>query len=113
MKNIQIYTQILKNDLLSRIDHKDSWDKTDLKSDILTIPTKQNLKVIIPDIQLSPLKDAEREKIIQVLKTTEWNISSAARTLVIDRKTLRNKIKRYELVHDAGFEDNKLRLTMM
>ncbi len=45
----------------------------------------------------TPLEEAEREQIVQTLKKTEWNQSRAAEILGIDRKTLRTKIRRYNL----------------
>jgi DNA-binding NtrC family response regulator len=49
---------------------------------------------------LSPLEKAERDKILQILKTTAWNQSKTAQLLGIDRKTLRLKIRRYELIDE-------------
>jgi DNA-binding NtrC family response regulator len=49
---------------------------------------------------LSPgksLADMERHHILRVLQETGWNISQTARMLGIDRVTLYNKIKRYQL----------------
>jgi len=46
---------------------------------------------------LSPLEIVEKEKIRQTLTETAWNQSKAAQLLNIDRKTLRLKIRRYEL----------------
>jgi two-component system, NtrC family, response regulator HydG len=43
------------------------------------------------------LEDIERSHIERVLIETNWNLSHAARVLDIDRTTLYNKIKRYEL----------------
>ncbi len=45
------------------------------------------------------LEDIERVHIERVLTETNWNLSHAARVLAIDRTTLYNKIRRYEL-HD-------------
>jgi DNA-binding NtrC family response regulator len=50
--------------------------------------------------QLPPLEGAEREQILQCLKTTSWNQSRTALLLGIDRKTLRSKIQRYGLLKD-------------
>jgi DNA-binding NtrC family response regulator len=50
--------------------------------------------------QLPPLEGAEREQILQCLKTTSWNQSRTAQLLGIDRKTLRSKIQRYGLLKD-------------
>lgn len=46
---------------------------------------------------LSPLEEAEKEKILQTLEETSWNQHRAAKRLDIDRKTLRTKIRRYSL----------------
>lgn len=51
--------------------------------------------------QLMPLEGAEREQILQALKTTSWNQSRTAQLLGIDRKTLRSKIQRYGLLKDG------------
>jgi len=39
MKNIQLFAQILKNDLLSKIERKDLWDKAELKYEMLSART--------------------------------------------------------------------------
>jgi transcriptional regulator with PAS, ATPase and Fis domain len=46
------------------------------------------------------LNDIEKRHIEQVLEDTEWNISKGSSILGIDRSTLYNKIKRYELKKD-------------
>jgi len=46
------------------------------------------------------LSDMERVHIKKILGETRWNISQAARLLDIDRVTLYNKIKRYQLRQD-------------
>jgi len=43
------------------------------------------------------LNDVEKQHISQILEETSWNISKSAAILGIDRSTLYNKIKRYEL----------------
>jgi len=43
------------------------------------------------------LAEIERTHILRVLKSTEWNISRAARVLNVDRTTVYNKIKQYGL----------------
>jgi DNA-binding NtrC family response regulator len=55
-------------------------------------------EVALPNI--SPLETAERDKILQTLKATSWNQSKAAQLLGIDRKTLRLKIRRYDLLDE-------------
>lgn len=46
----------------------------------------------------SSLRDMEKVHVEQVLLHSKWNQSSAAKTLGIDRKTLRSKIKEFKLV---------------
>jgi len=46
---------------------------------------------------LKSLKEVEKEHIKFVLEETGFNQSKAARILGIDRKTLRSKIREYEL----------------
>jgi transcriptional regulator of acetoin/glycerol metabolism len=43
------------------------------------------------------LADAEKAHILSVLGANRWNISRSARTLDVDRVTLYNKIRRYDL----------------
>jgi DNA-binding NtrC family response regulator len=50
-----------------------------------------------PSLPLSPLAKSQREEIWKALEITGWNISRAALTLGIDRKTLRAKISQYQL----------------
>jgi DNA-binding NtrC family response regulator len=49
---------------------------------------------------MTPLEKAERDKILQTLKTSSWNQSKSAQLLGIDRKTLRMKIRRYGLLDE-------------
>ncbi|MEI7590500.1 MAG: sigma-54 dependent transcriptional regulator [Deltaproteobacteria bacterium] len=46
----------------------------------------------------SPLEEAQMASIISVLNKNHWNQSLAATELGIDRKTLRTKIRRYDLI---------------
>ena len=43
------------------------------------------------------LDDLEKNHIIHILNKYNWNISAAAKALKIDRVTLYNKIKKYDL----------------
>ena len=43
------------------------------------------------------LDDAERRHILETLSSSGWNVSQAARTLGIDRRTLQRKMQRYNL----------------
>jgi DNA-binding NtrC family response regulator len=44
------------------------------------------------------LNDMEKQHILKILNQSEWNISKSAAILKIDRSTLYNKIKRYQLI---------------
>ena len=46
------------------------------------------------------LRDVERKHIVAMLKQQSWNITRSARSLGIDRVTLYNKIKRYQIRED-------------
>jgi DNA-binding NtrC family response regulator len=46
------------------------------------------------------LAAVERDHILEVLEETDWNISQSARLLQIDRVTLYNKIRKYDLKRD-------------
>lgn len=48
-------------------------------------------------VTVESLEDHERKHIRQILSKYDWNISKAAKALQIDRVTLYNKIKKYEL----------------
>jgi len=50
-----------------------------------------------PESGLKSLKDREKLHILQVLEENGWNISKTAEQLEIDRVTLYNKIKKYNL----------------
>jgi DNA-binding NtrC family response regulator len=55
------------------------------------------LSQVAPISNGKALSDIERQHIKKILDETRWNISQAARLLNIDRVTLYNKIKRYQL----------------
>jgi two-component system response regulator HydG len=76
------FAVILPENLPTRFQQREELSKSDTSSD------------------LSPLEVAEREKILQILRATLWNQSKAAQILNIDRKTLRLKIRRYELINE-------------
>jgi len=48
------------------------------------------------------LADVERAHIESVLDQTDWNITRAAAVLSVDRGTLYNKIRKYELSRPAS-----------
>jgi transcriptional regulator of acetoin/glycerol metabolism len=57
------------------------------------------MRVTGPQARPAPgsLAEAEKAHIEAVLEASGWNITHAARSLDVDRVTLYNKIKRYEL----------------
>jgi DNA-binding NtrC family response regulator len=65
------------------------------------LPERFRQKRVTPLPQLMPLEGAEREQILQALRTASWNQSRTAQLLGIDRKTLRSKIQRYGLLKDG------------
>jgi two-component system, NtrC family, response regulator AtoC len=55
---------------------------------------------------LASLEEVERHHIARVLQDSDGNISLAARTLGIDRATLYNKLRKYQLRKDGEPETN-------
>lgn len=51
----------------------------------------------VPAITIESLEDLEKKHIILILEKYEWNISKTARALGIDRVTLYNKLKKYQI----------------
>jgi len=45
------------------------------------------------------LSDLEKKHVLQILNKYDWNISRSAKALKVDRVTLYNKIKKYDLKH--------------
>ena len=45
----------------------------------------------------SSLEDLEKQYILQVLNKYDWNITRSAKVIKVDRVTLYNKIKKYDL----------------
>jgi DNA-binding NtrC family response regulator len=62
------------------------------------LPERFNRFFESPDPLMSPLEKVERDQILLALETYAWNQSRAAQMLGIDRKTLRTKIQRYDLL---------------
>jgi DNA-binding NtrC family response regulator len=64
-------------------------------------PTDLPFQLLSPiageDSVMESLETMEQRHILQVLKKTSWNITQAAEVLSIDRVTLYNKIKKYQL----------------
>jgi transcriptional regulator of acetoin/glycerol metabolism len=48
------------------------------------------------------LAAVERRHIIEVVDSTDWNLSQAARILEVDRTTLYHKLREYELKRPTG-----------
>jgi DNA-binding NtrC family response regulator len=61
----------------------------------------QDLPIFRPEFVSSPrgrtLREVERAHLESILKETQWNVSKSAEILGIDRSTLYDKIKRYDL----------------
>lgn len=61
----------------------------------------EDLPIFRPEQVSAPernsLREIERAHIVQILKKTGWNISKSAGILGIDRSTLYNKIKKYQI----------------
>ncbi len=58
---------------------------------------KLSLAKVQKDTSAKTLSELEKEHIAQVLESTNWNRSKSAKILGIDRKTLYDKIRRYEI----------------
>ena len=54
-------------------------------------------KAVRTSTSVESLDDFEKAFILQILNKYEWNISKTARALKVDRVTLYNKIKKYNL----------------
>jgi len=54
-------------------------------------------KTVLSSSSVESLDDFEKAFILQILNKYEWNISKTARALKVDRVTLYNKIKKYNL----------------
>ncbi len=62
----------------------------DLPFQLTAVPAEEEVPVL-------SLKEMEKKHIAAILQKTNWNISHAAELLQIDRVTLYNKIKKYQL----------------
>ena len=51
----------------------------------------------ISTITSESLEDIEKKHVLSILNKYDWNISRAAKALQVDRVTLYNKIKKYDL----------------
>lgn len=92
----QLKNTIRKANLLTQGDLI-ALESLDLDHFVLTAQTEVESKSIVaPTIELYD-EDTEKEKIIAALKLTKNNKTKAAQMLKIDRKTLYNKIKLYEI----------------
>jgi len=52
-----------------------------------------------PDTSVESLDELEKRHIEQILAKYNWNVSRSARALNVDRVTLYNKIRKYDLKH--------------
>lgn len=55
-----------------------------------------------PSNSFESLHDLEKKHILQTLNKFDWNISRSAKVLKVDRVTLYNKIKKYNLKKGKG-----------
>jgi len=62
------------------------------------------LKTSVPPESSESLKELERKHILNTLNKFDWNISRTAKVLKVDRVTLYNKIKKYNLKKPKGKE---------
>jgi DNA-binding NtrC family response regulator len=65
-----------------------------IRAQDLHLPEDSSDLLFLPD---KTLRTVEREHILRILKENEWNIQRSAEILGIDRATLYNKIKKYNL----------------
>src|SRR5262249_26745385 len=63
----------------------------------LVAPVKAAPLVAAPARAPGPLDDAARDRVVEVLRQTSWNISRTAALLGISRNTLRARIEKYGL----------------
>jgi two-component system response regulator AtoC len=71
----------------------------EIKSENLPDSVKKAIQKINDETDSTPisLEDSEKKHIIKILEDNEWNISKSAKSLGIDRVTLYNKIKKYNI----------------
>lgn len=62
------------------------------------------LKTSVPSESSDSLKELEKKHILSTLNRFDWNISRTAKMLKVDRVTLYNKIKKYNLKKPKGKE---------
>jgi transcriptional regulator of acetoin/glycerol metabolism len=115
---IQLFSEILRKQIFSKIDRQTPWDKEELKLEILVCFADATAKYadisnftkkFSPNSEtnpasLTPLEEREREMILQVLLANSWNISRSAKLLGIDRKTLRTKIRHYGITSEDIYQ---------
>jgi DNA-binding NtrC family response regulator len=63
----------------------------------ITLKDLPEEKTVLSSSSMESLDDFEKAFILQILNKYEWNISKTARALKVDRVTLYNKIKKYNL----------------
>lgn len=73
------------------------WENEELINKIVGAVQKRNLTKEEPEADNSTLQETERERIASVLLATQNNVTRAAKILGISRRTLYNKIAKYEL----------------
>lgn len=73
------------------------WDNNRLIEKIITAIEKHNAAVYDAEKKIEPLSAIEKEQIATAIKNADGNITKAAKLLGISRRTLYNKIQKYEL----------------
>jgi transcriptional regulator of acetoin/glycerol metabolism len=61
----------------------------------------EDLPIFRSDIEIpskNTLREVEKAHILNILRENDWNISKCAKILEIDRSTLYNKMKRYQIL---------------
>jgi len=71
------------------------------KGDVITPADIFHFSYVSSKNQSTTLASAEKEHILKILKDCNWNKSKAANLLKIDRKTLRMKIEKYEIIAES------------
>lgn len=74
-----------------------TWDNNRLIEKIITAIEKHNAAVYDAEKKIEPLSAIEKEQIATAIKNADGNITKAAKLLGISRRTLYNKIQKYEL----------------
>ncbi|MFA5145928.1 MAG: sigma-54 dependent transcriptional regulator [Candidatus Omnitrophota bacterium] len=102
--NIRELENIIERAVILDVDgtlHKD--DLPEMLRESATVITSDDARGKIKDIASlkDALKDPEKVYILKVLEETGWNKKRAAKKLGVNRTTLYNKLKKYNLISDS------------